>query len=186
MSRIRYLSKLLLIMALIAPAVSLVAPSAVTTAGAQESIEFVFEGGGWGHGVGMSQYGAKAMADEGFTAAEILGHYYTDSTVETRTMPSTEEEAEIAPLRILLADRSGSSTLSLENDISLPDNYIKIEYGTPFVSETDETDELGRSVVFENDGSPVTIDAIVRTSPSMMLPTMDRPARSSRSTFQSL
>ena len=157
MSRIPHLPKLLLIMVLLAPAVSLVTPGNVTTAAAQEPLEFVFEGGGWGHGVGMSQYGAKVMADEGFTAAEILGHYYTDSTVETLTMPSTEPDAEIAPLRILLADRSGSATLSLENDSSTPDNYIKIEYGTPFVSETDE---LGRSVVFENDGSPVTIDAI--------------------------
>lgn len=37
----------------------------------------VFEGEGWGHGVGLSQWGAKAMADEGATAQEILGHYYS-------------------------------------------------------------------------------------------------------------
>lgn len=35
-----------------------------------------FVGEGWGHGVGMSQWGAKAMGDEGATYAEILGHYY--------------------------------------------------------------------------------------------------------------
>jgi len=33
-------------------------------------------GGGNGHGVGMSQYGAKGMAREGFTHEEILEHYY--------------------------------------------------------------------------------------------------------------
>ncbi|MGG1880735.1 stage II sporulation protein D [Paenibacillus cisolokensis] len=32
---------------------------------------------GYGHGVGMSQYGAEGMAREGRTAEEILAHYYT-------------------------------------------------------------------------------------------------------------
>lgn len=31
---------------------------------------------GYGHGVGMSQYGANSMANEGFTYEQILGHYY--------------------------------------------------------------------------------------------------------------
>jgi stage II sporulation protein D len=32
---------------------------------------------GYGHGAGMSQYGAKAMAEEGSTWEEIVKHYYT-------------------------------------------------------------------------------------------------------------
>ena len=32
---------------------------------------------GYGHGVGMSQWGANGMAQEGHTATEILKHYYT-------------------------------------------------------------------------------------------------------------
>jgi stage II sporulation protein D len=47
-----------------------------------ESDVFVFDGAGSGHGVGMSQYGAKGMAEEGYTYEEILKHYYTDITVE--------------------------------------------------------------------------------------------------------
>ena len=39
-------------------------------------------GGGNGHGVGMSQYGAKGMAEDGKTAEEILEHYYTGTTVQ--------------------------------------------------------------------------------------------------------
>ena len=35
----------------------------------------VFKGKGYGHGVGMSQWGARAMAEEGKTAKEII-HYY--------------------------------------------------------------------------------------------------------------
>lgn len=38
---------------------------------------YYFDGRGWGHGVGMSQYGAKKMAEEGFTYEQILKHYYT-------------------------------------------------------------------------------------------------------------
>lgn len=43
---------------------------------------FVFSGEGWGHGVGMSQYGAKGMAASGFNYEEILTHYYTGTHIE--------------------------------------------------------------------------------------------------------
>ena len=36
----------------------------------------VLRGGGWGHGVGMSQYGAYAMARDGADVEEILNFYY--------------------------------------------------------------------------------------------------------------
>lgn len=36
---------------------------------------------GYGHGVGMSQYGANGMANEGYTYQEILKHYYKDITI---------------------------------------------------------------------------------------------------------
>ncbi|SFQ27515.1 stage II sporulation protein D [Salibacterium halotolerans] len=38
--------------------------------------DMVFSTKGWGHGVGMSQYGADGMADEGKTYKEIVKHYY--------------------------------------------------------------------------------------------------------------
>jgi stage II sporulation protein D len=41
-------------------------------------------GGGWGHGVGMSQTGAVGMAERGRSYVEILAHYYQGSTVEHR------------------------------------------------------------------------------------------------------
>jgi stage II sporulation protein D len=42
----------------------------------------VFEGKGNGHGVGLSQNGAQAMAQQGFSYDEILKHYYTGITIE--------------------------------------------------------------------------------------------------------
>ena len=38
---------------------------------------FTFDGKGWGHGLGMSQWGAKQMAVDGKTGDEIIKHYYT-------------------------------------------------------------------------------------------------------------
>lgn len=37
---------------------------------------FIFNGRGWGHGVGMSQWGAYQMAQRGYTYREILDFYY--------------------------------------------------------------------------------------------------------------
>jgi len=46
------------------------------------------EGGGWGHGVGMSQYGAYGQALEGATAEQILTHYYTGTELAAlETLP---------------------------------------------------------------------------------------------------
>jgi stage II sporulation protein D len=38
--------------------------------------EFTFVGKGWGHGVGLSQWGAKGMAELAFGYEDILGYYY--------------------------------------------------------------------------------------------------------------
>jgi len=43
---------------------------------------FVFTGGGRGHGVGLSQCGARARALEGALYREIVAHYFSGSTVE--------------------------------------------------------------------------------------------------------
>jgi len=44
---------------------------------------FTVTGAGWGHGVGLSQYGAEAMARAGKTTSEILGHYYEGTAIGT-------------------------------------------------------------------------------------------------------
>jgi stage II sporulation protein D len=45
---------------------------------------FLFTGKGWGHGVGMSQWGAKAMAEAGWSHKEILRHYYPGTELTRR------------------------------------------------------------------------------------------------------
>ena len=41
-----------------------------------EAERFIFNGAGWGHGVGLCQIGAAVMATRGFSAGEILKHYF--------------------------------------------------------------------------------------------------------------
>src|SRR3954471_10689076 len=49
---------------------------------APASADYVVDGRGWGHGVGMSQYGAYGYAlREGRDFRWILGHYYTGTNV---------------------------------------------------------------------------------------------------------
>jgi stage II sporulation protein D len=49
---------------------------------------FVIDGRGWGHGVGMSQYGAQGRALAGWRYARILAHYYRGT--ELRIVPGRQ------------------------------------------------------------------------------------------------
>ncbi|MFZ9774588.1 MAG: SpoIID/LytB domain-containing protein [Candidatus Nanopelagicaceae bacterium] len=58
--------------------ISLLSP---LSADASAPAKFVFTGSGYGHGVGMSQYGAKGMAMESATSAMILSHFYPGTSL---------------------------------------------------------------------------------------------------------
>ncbi|MDE7121064.1 MAG: stage II sporulation protein D [Oscillospiraceae bacterium] len=49
----------------------------------KKSKMFTFRTKGYGHSVGMSQYGANAMALQGSNYQEILAHYYPDTVLKT-------------------------------------------------------------------------------------------------------
>jgi SpoIID/LytB domain protein len=63
-------------------AISLVAMVA-SPAIADDRDVYTFEGRGWGHSVGLSQYGARGMAMEGYGYQEIVTHYYKGTSVGT-------------------------------------------------------------------------------------------------------
>ncbi len=80
---------------------------------------FRFDGGGWGHGVGMSQYGARGRATNGATYAQILGHYYQSTSVEIQPGPDD--------VRVLLGEVASS--------VVTPTGAISFELnGTPIAS----------------------------------------------------
>lgn len=58
---------------------SLLIPALPATAASDEP--WVFEGGGWGHGVGMSQFGVLGQVEDGRSVAEILAHYYKGTSL---------------------------------------------------------------------------------------------------------
>lgn len=52
--------------------------SETVTVYAENPNNFIFAGKGWGHGVGLSQWGVKDLANLGFDAETILSKYFTD------------------------------------------------------------------------------------------------------------
>ncbi len=58
---------------------------------------FVVSGHGWGHGIGMSQYGAYGYALHGADYTEILAHYYPGTTLGARTVSPRPRAARAGP-----------------------------------------------------------------------------------------
>jgi stage II sporulation protein D len=52
---------------------------------------FVFVGSGYGHGVGMSQWGAQSMAEDGKGYREILAHFYPGTSLRNDLRRTGEE-----------------------------------------------------------------------------------------------
>src|SRR5438067_2208215 len=72
---------------------------------------FVITGHGWGHGVGMSQYGAYGYAQHGFTYSKILAHYY----------PGTELASAGGKVRVLLSAGTAKLTVGSAADFTVRD-----------------------------------------------------------------
>lgn len=71
----------LALLACLALALSLALTAAAPPA-AEAGSKFVLKGHGFGHGVGMSQWGAYGMAKQGRTYREILGHYFSHTKIQ--------------------------------------------------------------------------------------------------------
>src|SRR3954465_1205019 len=73
--------------------------------------QFVISGHGWGHGVGMSQWGAYGYAQNGWAYDKILAHYYPGTDLTSSTVKS---------IRVLLAN-TASVTISSTGPWKLKD-----------------------------------------------------------------
>ena len=94
-----------------APAPAQATPAAVT------ATTFLLSGRGWGHGVGMSQYGALGYAQDGWTYDQILGHFYTGAELGP---------APVARVRVLVAEAKGAVTVRSPVAFSVRDVFGKI------------------------------------------------------------
>jgi stage II sporulation protein D len=84
---------------LLASLAALVSLAAFVPAGASAAVSWVVHGRGFGHGVGMSAYGAYGYALHGKGYRFILGHYYTGASLGTVEKPRV--------VRVLLDISSG-------------------------------------------------------------------------------
>lgn len=64
------------------PALCAALSLALAAPGAHAAARLVVKGHGFGHGIGMSQYGAMGFAQHGSDYKSILGHYYEDTAVQ--------------------------------------------------------------------------------------------------------
>jgi stage II sporulation protein D len=76
----------------------------LVAAPAMGKARFTIRGAGFGHGVGMSQYGAYGFAKQGVAYDEILRHYYTDTELGTTDPEQT--------VRVLLQSRPDVASFS--------------------------------------------------------------------------
>jgi SpoIID/LytB domain protein len=78
---------------------------AVAPAGSAAAADsFTFFGSGWGHGLGLSQWGAYGLALDGWSPARILTHFYSDTRVAA---------LDAAPSRLRIGLAQGQSRFRL-------------------------------------------------------------------------
>ena len=116
----------------------------------------VFSGHGWGHGVGLSQYGSYGYAKHGYTYDQMIAHYYPGTDMEIGASRS---------IRVLLAGGASSLTISSAAVLSVTDS-TGASYELPELSlklapslKVDRADGNGKTAL----SGPLTINAT--TSP---------------------
>lgn len=105
-----------------------------------ELYSFTVSGGGWGHGIGMSQYGAYQMSKEGKGFNEILNFYFPSTQITDEYSPSINNViAELDKNNLLTInfdiDEHANVTLSLRN----------INNGTTSAIDTNKAYAAGRN-----------------------------------------
>ena len=93
---------------------ALVGPAGATsqTADTVSVTTFVINGHGWGHGVGMAQWGAYGYAKHGVTYDKILAHYYPGTTLQP---------APVATIKVLLIDSAKKIVVSSPDPFTVVD-----------------------------------------------------------------
>jgi stage II sporulation protein D len=107
---------------------------------ADAATRWIVKGGGWGHGLGMSQYGAYGQALEGRGYKKILHHYYRSTDLSTAN----------GRVRVLLQASVGSSTFGGANKVGSHSikpnrNYIVRRSGGSIVVRTPRGKRVARS-----------------------------------------
>lgn len=133
-------------------------------ADAADDTDFTFLGGGWGHSVGLSQYGAYGMSKAGFGYQDIVTQFYSESVVTDLATDLAD-----APLWVNVATSTGKGSVSLAV-VSVGPNPVPVVFSSDFgsfeatVGQTVVVEALGggQCTVSGPDGSitgPCEVDA---------------------------
>ena len=137
-----------------APAPALTAPALAPVT----ATTFVASGRGWGHGVGMSQYGALGFANEGWTYDRILAHFYSGAALGP---------APVARVRVLVAEARPVLTVSSTVPFRVRDVFGKtyplpagdVQLGPKlWVTVAGTPTELAGPIVFLPGSAPLALD----------------------------
>jgi len=139
-----------------APAPASATPAAVT------ATTFLVSGRGWGHGVGMSQYGALGYAQDGWTYDQILGHFYPGAVLGP---------APLARVRVLVAEAKGAVTVRSPVAFSVRDVFGKT-YPLAAGAVT-----LGPKLRVPVNGTPTELAGPLLVVPGTAPLALDRPYR---------
>jgi len=96
------------------------APAGASTGAATGAATLIVEGAGDGHGVGMSQDGALGYAEHGWSAAQILAHYYTGTALGQAPAHSVVKVLEGSKVVSVALERYVRGVVSAEMPSSWP------------------------------------------------------------------
>ncbi len=130
-----------LAVSVVAALASVAAAAGPSTASVPAPTVFVLTGGGWGHGVGMSQWGAFGQAKDGRDYRTILAHYYPGTTLGPSPVPVP------AKLRVLVGDALPAVAVTAPGAIAVVD-------GTGRRARVDRTLTLGPKLVLDDPATP--------------------------------
>ncbi len=108
MRRIRLFALVVAVSAAILPAVSARAGDPIT-----------LYGSGWGHGLGLSQWGAYGLANDGWTSTQILTHFYSGTKVSKIAQPPRDIRVALATAEpaLHLTAEAGPVRLSVKRPV---------------------------------------------------------------------
>ena len=105
--------------------VSAGAGPAVSGAEAKGKGPWIVKGAGYGHGIGMSQYGAYGSAKAGKNHQQILGQYYTGTTLGS----SPSETIRVLLLPYQSSVRFGGATAACGQALNAGKDYVAVRSG---------------------------------------------------------
>ena len=102
-------------------------PRAVQAARAQPLPVIFVTGHGWGHGVGLAQYGAYGYALHGWSWDKIVAHYYPGTTLG---------DAPVKKVRVLLAPGAKRAVISSHSAFTVATGRARVTSSRPACSES--------------------------------------------------